>query len=64
MLEAIKGSSKPVIYYGGGCQDSKAELRELCYKTGIPVTSTLMVGALKRKRSSWPHNTCVRVVLC
>jgi glyoxylate carboligase len=43
VLAALQGSSKPVIYYGGGCQDAKEELREFAYKTGIPVTSTLMV---------------------
>jgi hypothetical protein len=44
VLAAVKGASKPVIYYGGGCQEARDELREFAYATGIPVTSTLMVS--------------------
>eukprot|EP00798_Chlamydomonas_sp_ICE-L_P018624 gene18624-25139_t len=42
VIEAIKGSKKPVIYYGGGCSDARDELREFHRRTGIPITSTLM----------------------
>ncbi len=44
VVSAIRGAAKPVIYYGGGCQDSRDELREFAYKLGLPVTSTLMVS--------------------
>jgi acetolactate synthase-1/2/3 large subunit len=41
---AIKRAKRPVIYAGGGVVSSGAsdELRELVYKTGIPITTTLM----------------------
>jgi hypothetical protein len=39
-----QGASKPVIYYGGGCQDARDELREFARKLKLPITSTLMVG--------------------
>ncbi|MEW5316010.1 MAG: hypothetical protein WDW38_007403 [Sanguina aurantia] len=42
VMAALKGAKKPVIYYGGGCQDARDELREFARKTGIPITSTLM----------------------
>lgn len=34
VINAIKGAQKPVIYYGGGCQDVRDELREFCRKVG------------------------------
>ncbi len=46
MRACPQGSSKPVIYYGGGCQDSRDELREFARKLNIPITSTLMVRLL------------------
>ncbi|MEX0586242.1 MAG: thiamine pyrophosphate-binding protein, partial [Pirellulales bacterium] len=41
---AIRRAKRPVIYAGGGVVSSgaSAELRELVYKTGIPITTTLM----------------------
>lgn len=42
VIEAIKGAKRPVIYCGGGCLDSRDELREFSKKTGIPYASTLM----------------------
>lgn len=41
---AIKLSRRPVIYAGGGviAGDASEELRRLSFKTGIPVTTTLM----------------------
>ena len=30
------------MYYGGGCQDSRDQLREFAERTGIPYVSTLM----------------------
>lgn len=38
----LQASSKPIIYYGGGCLDARDELREFARKTGIPYTATLM----------------------
>lgn len=35
-------SKKPVLYVGGGCLESSAEVRELVRLTGIPVAQTLM----------------------
>jgi glyoxylate carboligase len=40
----LQGASRPVIYYGGGCQDARDELREFARKLNLPITSTLMVG--------------------
>lgn len=42
VLAALQAASKPVIYYGGGCQEAAQELREFAHRTGIPITSTLM----------------------
>ncbi|GIL77942.1 hypothetical protein Vretimale_6526 [Volvox reticuliferus] len=42
VLHAIQSASKPVIYYGGGCLDSRDELREFAARTGIPLASTFM----------------------
>ncbi|KAG2450930.1 hypothetical protein HYH02_004203 [Chlamydomonas schloesseri] len=42
VLRALQGAQKPVIYYGGGCLDAQAELREFAARTGIPLTSTFM----------------------
>jgi glyoxylate carboligase len=35
-------AKRPVLYVGGGCLDSAAEIRELVSRTGIPVVQTLM----------------------
>jgi acetolactate synthase I/II/III large subunit len=42
--ELIRVAERPLIYAGGGVVTGEAweELRELAYKTGIPVTTTLM----------------------
>lgn len=37
-----QAASKPVIYYGGGCLDSRDELREFAKRTGMPLASTFM----------------------
>lgn len=42
IISALKEAKKPVIYTGGGCLDSAAEVCEFAKKTGIPVASTLM----------------------
>eukprot|EP00198_Chlamydomonas_reinhardtii_P005832 XP_001695168.1 acetolactate synthase, large subunit [Chlamydomonas reinhardtii] len=42
VLRALQGAAKPVIYYGGGCLDAQAELREFAARTGIPLASTFM----------------------
>ncbi len=41
---AIKHSKRPILYCGGGIitADASVELRELIYKTGIPITMTVM----------------------
>ena len=49
ILEAIKGSRRPIIYCGGGviASDASDALREFVAKTGIPVAMTLQgLGAL------------------
>ena len=40
--KCYSGVIPQIIYYGGGCQDSRDELREFARRTGIPYTSTLM----------------------
>lgn len=42
--EAIAQAKRPVLYVGGGCisSNASAELTELAYKAGIPVTTTLL----------------------
>ncbi|KAG9445880.1 hypothetical protein H6P81_012008 [Aristolochia fimbriata] len=42
ILRFIFESKKPVLYVGGGCLNSSAELRRFVELTGIPVASTLM----------------------
>lgn len=44
VVAAIRRSRRPVLYVGGGCILSEAseELRALAYRTGIPVTTTVM----------------------
>lgn len=42
VVEALRGAKRPVLYVGGGCVDSAAELREFVDRTGIPVAQTLM----------------------
>jgi acetolactate synthase I/II/III large subunit len=49
IVEAIKGSRRPIIYCGGGVISSGAaeELREFVNKTGIPIAMTLQgLGAM------------------
>jgi len=43
VVAAIRSSSKPIIYCGGGviCSDAAEELREFATKTGIPVAMTV-----------------------
>jgi acetolactate synthase-1/2/3 large subunit len=42
VVEAIRGSKRPVLYVGGGCVDSGPEVIEFVERTGIPVAQTLM----------------------
>lgn len=42
IVRLIIKSKKPVLYVGGGCLNSRDELRHLLELTGIPVASTLM----------------------
>ncbi|CAL5361833.1 hypothetical protein CsSME_00052985 [Camellia sinensis var. sinensis] len=42
IVRLISESKKPVLYVGGGCLNSSAELRRFVELTGIPVASTLM----------------------
>ena len=42
VIDIIKSSKRPVIYCGGGCLDSRDELREFAQRTNIPYASTLM----------------------
>ena len=44
VVAAVKRSKRPILYVGGGCILSEAseELREFAFKTGIPVTTTVM----------------------
>ena len=42
VVEAIKGSKRPILYVGGGCIDSYPQLEEFVQKTKIPVVQTLM----------------------
>lgn len=42
IVRLLSSSKKPVVYCGGGCIDSKEELREFINLTNVPVTSTLM----------------------
>ena len=50
VVEAIKGSKRPILYVGGGCVDSYLELEEFVEKTKIPVVQTLMgLGAFSEQ---------------
>lgn len=42
IVRLISESKKPVLYVGGGCNDSSEELRKFVEITKIPVASTLM----------------------
>lgn len=44
VLAALKRSKKPILYVGGGIVNGNAseELREFAYRTGVPVTTTVM----------------------
>ena len=42
VVDALRGSRKPVLYCGGGCLDASPQLREFVSRTRIPVAQTLM----------------------
>ena len=42
VVDALKGSKRPVLYCGGGCLDASPELREFVRRTRMPVAQTLM----------------------
>lgn len=42
VIDALKTSKRPILYVGGGCVDSAAEVVEFVQRTGIPVAQTLM----------------------
>jgi acetolactate synthase I/II/III large subunit len=42
VVDAIRGSERPVAYIGGGCLDSGEAITEFLDRTGIPVVQTLM----------------------
>ena len=42
VIDALRGSKKPVLYCGGGCLDASPQLREFVSRTRIPVAQTLM----------------------
>ncbi|GJV92638.1 acetolactate synthase 2, chloroplastic [Tanacetum coccineum] len=42
IVRFITESKKPLLYVGGGCMNSSAELRRFVELTGIPVANTLM----------------------
>ena len=42
IFDAIRNSSRPLLYVGGGCADCAEDLNAFVQRTGIPVVQTLM----------------------
>ena len=42
VVDALRGSKRPVLYCGGGCLDAAPQLREFVRRTRVPVAQTLM----------------------
>jgi acetolactate synthase I/II/III large subunit len=55
VLEAIRGSKRPVAYVGGGCLDASAAVTELLDRTGIPTVQARARGccSMRAISSAW-----------